>query len=51
MNTNEKRTKGGTDLTLEEKIDLILDKLDQLLSQKKALDEGPKDPPLTPPNP
>lgn len=52
MSSNEKKTNG---LTIEEKLDLILEKLDQLLKGKEnpeAKDaEGPKDPPPTPPNP
>ena len=52
MSSNEKKTNG---LTTDEKLDLILEKLDQLLKGKEpeaeAADEGPKDPPPTPPNP
>lgn len=50
MNTNENKKK---DLTSDEKLDLIIEKLDLILRDKKvaALDEGPKDPPPTPPNP
>lgn len=51
MNSKGTETNGKTNLSLEEKIDLIIEMLKEILSGKVQAADEPKSPPPTPPNP